>query len=162
VTHPLRTRAGFAILELDINRWVLRCVVGEEVVGIKNTLIFIDYSTNFGWGRCTGDAHRLYKWLALDGGFGRPPPETVGSPSFSSRRIYAPGSTATPPLSLRSSFFADLRLPSPSHRCHDDPHHYSLPSSQHVVRPLRASRSFIPIVPPSVCLFHNSAVHGLP
>ena len=43
-----------------------------EAVGIKNTKDVIVYSTNFGGGRCSSDTHRLYIWLALDGGFGWP------------------------------------------------------------------------------------------
>ena len=43
-----------------------------EAVGIKNTKDVIVYSTNFGRERCSSDTHRLYIWLALDGGFGWP------------------------------------------------------------------------------------------
>jgi hypothetical protein len=47
------------------------------VVSIKNTLIFIDYSTNFGGGGVQLMLTASTNGLALDGGLERP--ETVGN-----------------------------------------------------------------------------------
>jgi hypothetical protein len=49
---------------------------GEEVVSIKNTLIFIDYSTNFGGGGVELMLTASTNGLALDDGLDGP--ETVG------------------------------------------------------------------------------------
>jgi hypothetical protein len=49
---------------------------GEEVVSIKNTLIFIDYSTNFGGGGVELMLIAFTNGLALDDGLDGP--ETVG------------------------------------------------------------------------------------
>jgi hypothetical protein len=50
---------------------------GEEVVSIKNTLIFIDYSTNFSGGGVELMLTASTNGLALDDGLDGP--ETVGS-----------------------------------------------------------------------------------
>ena len=52
---------------------------GEEVVSIKNTLIFIDYSTNFGGGGVELMLTASTNGLALDDGLDGP--ETVGEPN---------------------------------------------------------------------------------
>jgi hypothetical protein len=52
---------------------------GEEVVSIKNTLIFIDYSTNFGGGGVELMLTASTNGLALDDGLDGP--ETVGIPA---------------------------------------------------------------------------------
>jgi hypothetical protein len=49
---------------------------GEEVMSIKNTLIFIDYSTNFGGGGVELMLTASTNGLALDDGLDGP--ETVG------------------------------------------------------------------------------------
>jgi hypothetical protein len=51
---------------------------GEEVMSIKNTLIFIDYSTNFGEDNVELMLTASTNGLALDDGLDGP--ETVGNP----------------------------------------------------------------------------------
>jgi hypothetical protein len=51
---------------------------GEEVMSIKNTLIFIDYSTNFGEDSVELMLTASTNGLALDDGLDGP--ETVGNP----------------------------------------------------------------------------------
>jgi hypothetical protein len=61
---------------------------GEEVVSIKNTLIFIDYSTNFGGGGVELMLTASTNSLALDDGLDGP--ETVGhTPKIRSPRDHA-------------------------------------------------------------------------